>query len=378
MSADHQPGWVRNPVGRSESSVLSAGAELELLRRMVDIPSPSGGEAKLAYFVADTVTELGLTATVDEVGNLIARTGTGVGPTVLMLGHLDTVDDPVPVALRDGRLYGRGAVDAKGPLAAMLSAAARRRDFPGTLIVAGAVEEETPGSRGAVHLRGTLDRPDAVLIGEPSGWSGIVLGYKGKLDVEYQVRRPATHPTNPAAKATEVAAEFWRDASEAIGPHASHAAFDRPAVTLCAMAGDATEAALEVSYRLPPGFDTEALLDRLHGATRGGQLTVLNAVPAARTDRGDPVVRALAAGIRRAGASPRLVLKTATSDMNTVAEAWRVPMAAYGPGDSRLDHSATEHLALDDYHRAIAVLGCALDDLARLRLPAAVTIPGGQ
>lgn len=338
--------------------------EVELLHRMLAIPSPSTCEGELAAYVAHVAGTMGMSATVDEVGNVLVTTGTGTGPTVLMLGHLDTVDDPLPVLLAEDRLYGRGAVDAKGPLAAMLLAAAACQDFPGTLIVAGAVEEETPGSRGAMHLRATMSKPDAVLIGEPSGWNGIVLGYKGKLDLAYRVRRPATHPTNPIQKAGEAAAAFWADAVAAIGPHASHTAFDRPAATLYSVRGDLTEAALNLSYRLPPGFDTESLLSQLSTMLRDGELAVVNSVRAVRSGRGDPVVRALSAGIRRAGGQPRHLLKSATSDMNTVAEVWEVPIAAYGPGDSHLDHAAAEHIVIDDFLRGIAVLTSAVNDLA--------------
>jgi LysW-gamma-L-lysine carboxypeptidase len=345
---------------------MTVAPEVDLLYRMVRIPSPSGKEAALAHFLVDAGRRLGLDTTVDGVGNLLARTGTGHGPTILLLSHLDTVDDPLPARQRDDRVIGRGAVDAKGPLAAMLLAAARRPNFPGRLLVAAAVEEEVPGSRGATHLRRTLPKPHAVLIGEPSGWSNVVLGYKGILDLGYRVRRPATHPTNPMQKATETAAAFWADAVAMLGPDASHAAFDRPAVTLNRIAGDLAEASLELSYRLPLDFDAGALVDRLRAHARGGDLEVRGGAPAVRTNRRDPVVRALTAGIRRAGGDPRHKLKTATSDMNTVAEVWNVPMAAYGPGDSRLDHSATEHILIDDFMRGIVVLATALDELAEL------------
>lgn len=343
---------------------MTVPPEVELLYRMLLIPSPSGGESALAGFLAGACRELGMRAAVDEVGNVVAETGTGRGPTVLLLSHLDTVDDPVPVRLCADRVIGRGAVDAKGPLAAMVCAAASRTGFPGRLVVAGAVEEEVPGSRGAVHLCRTLPEPDAVLIGEPSGWSGVVLGYKGILDLRYRVRRPATHPTNPMEKATEAAAAFWADAVAAIGPDASHTAFDRPAVTLGRMAGDMAEAVLDLSYRLPPGFDTAALVERLKTVARGGEIEVRGTVAAARTGGRDPVVRALTAGIRAAGGVPRHKLKTATSDMNVAAEVWRAPMAAYGPGDSALDHSESEHLLIEDYLRGVAVLTAALDELA--------------
>ena len=61
--------------------------------------------------------------------------------------------------------------------------------------------------------------------------------------------------------------------------------------------------------------------------------------------------------------SPRFVYKTGTSDMNVVGPVWQCPMLAYGPGDSTLDHTPDEHLHLDDYQRAIAVLAAALERL---------------
>jgi LysW-gamma-L-lysine carboxypeptidase len=83
-------------------------------------------------------------------------------------------------------------------------------------------------------------------------------------------------------------------------------------------------------------------------------------------DRRNPVVRALTAGIRRRGGAPALLLKTATSDMNTLAESWDIPMAAYGPGDSKLDHADLEHIVLEEYFAAIQVLSQALEELADL------------
>jgi LysW-gamma-L-lysine carboxypeptidase len=256
-------------------------------------------------------------------------------------------------------------------------------------VVVGAVQEEVPGSLGATHLRATMAKPDALIIGEPSGWSGVVLGYKGILDLAYRVHRPATHPTNPVEKATEVAAAWWMDLLTALGPEASHAAFDQPAATLTRMIGELDEARLEVGIRLPPRYDTGALLGHLRDVARGGHVEVLGHVPAARTTRRDPVVRALSAGIRQAGGVPRHVLKTATSDMNTVTEVWgELPMAAYGPGDSRLDHATTEHLRIDEFRHGIAVLTSALDELAAIPLsptptalrpvPVAAALPEGQ
>ena len=79
--------------------------------------------------------------------------------------------------------------------------------------------------------------PDALVIGEPSGWDRVVLGYKGKFDLDYRVDRPATHSTNPVAKATELVVEFWQGLLDALGPERDHAALRRARPRRCAAIG---------------------------------------------------------------------------------------------------------------------------------------------
>jgi LysW-gamma-L-lysine carboxypeptidase len=310
--------------------------------------------------------DLGFRAHIDVVGNVIGVIERGDGPTLMLLGHLDTVPGRLPVRSEDGKLYGRGAVDAKGPLAAMICAAASAAGFPGRIVVIGVVEEETPGSRGAMAVRASHDRPDAVIVGEPSGWSSVVLGYKGKLDLRYTVKCPATHPSNPAPKASELAVGCWAALVDLLGPDVGHDVFARPGATLCQLNADLTWATADLSIRTPPGFDVDALVRQLRDRLPAGNLEVLNSVAACRVHRANPAVRALTAGIRRLHAKPRLLVKTATSDMNTLAETWDIPMATYGPGDSKLDHADTEHIILSDYLRGIDVLSIAISELARL------------
>ncbi|MFD3586369.1 M20/M25/M40 family metallo-hydrolase [Streptomyces sp. NPDC058683] len=337
-----------------------------LLREMLEIPSSSYQESQLAGYLAEAMTDLGFGAHIDGVGNVIGVIERGAGPTVMLLGHMDTVSGRLPVRSEDGRLYGRGAVDAKGPLAAMICAAAGAVDFRGRIVVVGVVEEETPRSRGAMAIRATHARPDALIIGEPSGWSSVVLGYKGKLDLRYTVKCPATHPSNPVPKASELAFACWGALVDLLGPDASHAVFDQPGATLCQFNGDLTAATADLSIRIPPGFDVDELVSGLRDRLTAGKLEVLNSVAACRVGRADPAVRALVSGIRKLHARPRLVVKTATSDMNTLAEVWDIPMATYGPGDSSLDHADDEHIMLSDYLRGIDVLTIALSELARL------------
>ncbi len=335
-----------------------------MLHDMLAVPSSSGNEERLARLVCNRMTGFGFSARLDEVGNVIGDIGAGVGMTVMLLSHLDTVERPIPVRRSGGgRLHGRGAVDAKGPLAAMICAAARKPGFPGTLRVVAAVEEERL-SLGGHHIARTLPEPDLLIIGEPSGSAGVVIGYKGKLDLEYTVTRPPTHSTNPLPKASEVAAAFWQALLDILGPNRDHGAFHQPAATLRAIRGDPVSAWLDIDCRVPPGFDSDGFVAALGGVAGDGELRLVRSIAAVQVSRSNPAARCLSAAIRRHGGKPRPLLKTGTSDMNTVAERWSMPMVAYGPGNSSLDHSDDEYIEIDEYLRGVSVLCSALDELA--------------
>ncbi|HET8843853.1 MAG TPA: acetylornithine/succinylornithine family transaminase, partial [Ktedonobacteraceae bacterium] len=154
--------------------------EVDLLRGMLSIPSYSGEEQALARYLVNQARQLGLEAHIDEAGNFIA--GAGLESTeqpIIQLGHMDTVRGIVPIRIEDNRLYGRGAVDAKGPLASFLCATARiarTGNLTRPILVIGAVEEEAATSKGA---RAVVERyhPAACIIGEPSSSQAVTLGY---------------------------------------------------------------------------------------------------------------------------------------------------------------------------------------------------------
>jgi len=372
---------------------ISEQTAVRLLRQMLEIPSPSCAESELASYLAEAMTGLGFDACVDETGNAVGRIDRGPGPHIMLLGHLDTVPGQIPVRSSAGKLFGRGASDAKGPLAAMVCAAASATAFAGQISVIGVVEEEVPSARGAVAIRDSLPPPAACIVGEPSGKSSVVIGYKGKLDLQYSVTCPPGHPTSPAAKATELVADCWTALKDILGP-VDHRVFARPGLTLESFSGDITTAVAKIGVRIPPGMDTDALLAELRsrlsadspgtdsaaagsagagsagaGSAAAGTLTVLGARSPYLADRRNPAIQALVTGIRRQSGRPTLLVKTATSDMNTLSEKWDVPMACYGPGESKLDHTDDEHIVLADYHWAIAVLSHALTQLSETLLP---------
>lgn len=338
-----------------------------LLRELVGIASVSGDEARAVRRLVERMAQLGLAAHVDAAGNAVGvrerpDAAGAVSREIVLLGHIDTVPGAVAVREEHGVLYGRGTVDAKGPLVAFVVAAATADLPPGTrVVVIGAVEEECATSRGARHAAACYT-PDWCIIGEPSGWDGVTLGYKGRLLVEVTLVRPNHHSAGRERGSAETAVDWWN----ALTAHA--AAFNRdrprlfdqllPSLRAFHTANDGLDdrAVLTAGLRLPPDCDVDALLTAARGWAPAATLRAYAHEPAFQSDRRHDLARAFNRALRAAGATPRYKLKTGTSDMNVVGPLWGCPIVAYGPGDSALDHTPDEHLDLDHLRRAVAVL----------------------
>ena len=102
---------------------------VQLLTNLLGIYSPSGKEEVISEFLVEEMTTLGFKVRKDAIGNVIGEIGDGE-PTILLCGHMDTVAGHIPLRVEKGKIYARGAVDAKGPLAAMITAAAEVTQDP--------------------------------------------------------------------------------------------------------------------------------------------------------------------------------------------------------------------------------------------------------
>ncbi len=318
----------------------------------------------MEWLVARMV-ERGFRAHIDEAGNAVGQIGDGERRVVL-LGHIDTVPGEIPVRVEDDELVGRGAVDAKGPLAAFVAAASHPVKGVHVTVV-GAVEEESPTSAGA-RFRATLPAPDWCVVGEPSGWDAVTVAYKGRLALRVALVRDARHGAAPGPTCVEEALALWariRAAGEerTVG----EAGFAKLDCRLEGIAGGASDglaerAELRVGYRVPPGIATGELEDEVralaaaHQGDARASVERIGSEEPARTPRTTPLARAFVGAIADAGGRATYKVKSGTSDMNVLAPAWGCPMVAYGPGDSKYDHTPMERLALADYARAIDVL----------------------
>jgi len=337
----------------------------DLLIEVVDTPSVTGEEEAAAQVLVDFFESHDREVWVDDIGNVRAPADDGV----LLTSHIDTVPGDIPVRVEetedgDEELWGRGSVDAKGPLCSMAVAAVRT----GASFV-GVVGEEVD-SRGARHLVADRDSvPDAVVNGEPSGWDGITLGYRGLLAGTYVATSESGHSSRPENNAIQDGIAWWSEVEDEFAHDEWVSVFERVTCKPISFEGGisddglSVEATVDVQLRVPPKYTTEEVRELADGHLENGTVnwhdTVEPVMQSPRTEAG----RAFRVAVRQTGGDPRLLRKTGTSDMNIYAQEWDCPMVTYGPGDSDLDHAPDEHVSLAEYDRAVAVLEAATDQL---------------
>ena len=180
-------------------------------QRALQTPSFSGRERQMAELMKDKMLELGFDEAVfDRLGNVIGTIhGKRPGKTILMDGHIDTVDvideaqwthGPFSGEIADGKIYGRGASDMKGSDCAMVMAAGRfaaqtKKNFAGTICVSGTVHEECFEGVAPREVTKRV-KPDFVIVGEATSTS-IKIGQRGRAEVVVETEGVSCHSSNP-------------------------------------------------------------------------------------------------------------------------------------------------------------------------------------
>ncbi|MFC6862188.1 M20 family metallopeptidase [Halomicroarcula sp. GCM10025817] len=182
-------------------------------REAVDIPSHEG-VGEMREYLLETLEAEGMEATVDDLGNVRATRGEGDGTHLLLNTHIDTVPPHLPYERRseppglDERVdgsgdegagdvaCGRGACDAKGPLAALLDAFLTVSPDDGRVTLAVSIDEETTQTGGA-HLADDIDA-DAAIVGEPTGLD-VCTAARGQFEGTVTIRGESAHAADPAS-----------------------------------------------------------------------------------------------------------------------------------------------------------------------------------
>jgi succinyl-diaminopimelate desuccinylase len=361
-------------------TLLDETGVVDLARDLVRAESPTGRESPAAEVLEAALRQLGYDQVRrDEAGNVVAELVRGEGPTVMLNGHIDTVPagdpdewphPPFAGVLDGGVLWGRGACDMKGAVAAMAIGGrlAAERMVAGRIVMSGVVQEEV-GGLGARHLAG-VSSADVVIVGEPSNLD-IMLGHRGRIEV---------HASFPGAIAHAAKAQLGRNAlARAARFVTAMEGLDLPeAPRLGRSSATPTQlrtfpvdganvvpdrAELTIDYRNVPGDDREAVLERLRALDPGAafdvplepfrsedgrvEMQLRRENPAHLLDEAHPVVgtarRALEAVLGRAVEVGAWWFATDAPHLAAMG----APVFGFGPGDPELAHTSREHVTVE-------------------------------
>ena len=348
MAVETTPPAVEHPAIDTEGR--------RLLTELVSIPSVSGEETEAAEALAAFFDRHDREVWIDDIGNVRAPGD----DSVLLTSHIDTVPGEIPVEINDGddgpELWGRGSVDATGSLVAMAIAAVET----GASFVGVVGEEST--SRGAWYLTDHREAPDLIINGEPSGWDGITLGYRGLLEGTYVAASVSGHHSRPDLNAIQHAMSWWDRVEAIFEPDEWVPVFEQVTTKPVDIEGGVSvdglsmESTMEFQLRVPPERTPEEVRELSDAELEVGTVNWTESIPPVMTSPRTELARVFRAAIREGGADPRLLRKTGTSDMNVFATEWDCEMVSYGPGDSSLDHTPNEHLPLTEFDNATEVL----------------------
>lgn len=346
--------------------------------------------------------------------NVVCRIeGATPGPCVHFNSHIDVVAagegwtvDPFAGEIRDGKVYGRGACDMKGGLAASMVAVesmlAEWPDFPGAIEISGTVDEETGGYAGVAWLaeRGYFSRPrvDYVIIPEPLHKDCVCLGHRGVWWAEIEVKGRIAHGSMPflGVSAIRGAGAFLDKVERELYPSLNQRRTAMPVIpdgarfstlNFNSIHGGLAEGQVGFPSALVADscrividrrFLIEETLDEVKREVRGLLEAVRREHPDFRYDMRDlwsvdpvmadadsPLVRALDRGVERVlGKAARHVASPGTYDQKHVYRVGQLKdCVAYGPGILDLAHQPDEYVAIDDMVQSAQVMAAATIEL---------------
>ena len=357
---------------------------VKTLEKALRLYTPSLSEKPMTDFLADKCDDLGFEdIQIDEVGNVIAKKGTG-SPKIMLCGHMDVVPGKIKVRKEGDYLYGRGASDAKAPLIAMLFAAAAIQNNNGTIIFVAAVDEEGSAT-GIKNLVKKEMGIDYAIFGEPSGVKQVTIAYKGRLAINLKVTvEDSSHASAPwlSKNAIQESMIFAKELKEGleIGQDGKTKGM-LLTVTITEIKGgishNVTPRECETTFdiRIPVDMNCKsteqkiATLVKEISKRRGVEAfySILDETEPFEAPHNSPLVRAFTLGIMDIEHSrPTLIRKTGTGDMNVLGNQWKIPVVTYGPGDPHEAHTIDEKVSIDEYLRGIEILKKTLQHLKRL------------
>lgn len=360
---------------------MSLGLEaVQQLVKLLSKYSPSGGEEEAQQEVFSLLLENGFeNVRRDSASNVLGERGDG-DKTLLFCSHVDTVPGWIEVRLESGRIYGRGAVDAKASLTAMALAASSYRSRSLRLVYSSVVGEESD-SRGVRRLLEELSPPDYVIIGEPTGMRTAAVAYRGSATVKIRVSTQGGHSSSPLDDSNAIVQTMRLAEHFKTKLAFSKDLFSNIGVSITMLKGgygdsripDCSEACLNLRY--PPHISFEKLSRMFASALNEYAESRRNTVNVAYefldhldgyvSTKDQVLINAVREAVSRTlGKELLLIRKLGTSDFNYTGLEWGRPQLAWGPGDPSLAHSSLENISIEEFTQGVEAYRSFLNSLA--------------
>tara|TARA_B100001146_G_scaffold179748_1_gene161700 strand:+ start:1705 stop:2829 length:1125 start_codon:yes stop_codon:yes gene_type:complete len=357
---------------------------IKTLEKALKIYTPSLREKSLAEFLVDKCDDLGFSDIhTDEVGNVIATKGSG-SPKILFCGHMDTVPGRIRVRKEDDYLFGRGSSDAKGPLIAMLFAAASAQENGGTVMFVGAVDEEG-NATGIKNLVKNKPNVDYAIFGEPSGIKQVTIAYKGRIAINLKINvKNSAHASAPwlAKNAIEESALFTREIKRSLeaDQEVKNKGMQLTA-TITEIKGGLShnvtpqECNSTLDIRIPVDMNCNMVEEKISKIVNEiaekqkveAFYSIIDETEPFEANHNSSLVRSLTLSVLDIEKKrPMLIRKTGTGDMNVIGNQLKIPVVTFGPGDPHAAHTIDEKISITEYLRGIEILKRTIEHLKRL------------
>ncbi|MBN8640165.1 MAG: M20 family metallopeptidase [Anaerolineae bacterium] len=374
---------------------------IELLQSLVRIPSPNppGDTRAIADFIAQTMAAVGCQVvsvapdSKPEAVSVIATLGSG-DPVIMLHAHIDTVPiaadeagqwsvDPYAAVIKDGRVYGKGSVDDKAPLAAMMQTiinATARDSLRGTLVLVAAAEEEVGGRLGTRWLadNGHLPMCDFIVVGEQTH-NRVATAHKGVMRATVRTTGKSVHATNPdrgvnaitaMARAVLALEAYHHQLAERV-----HPLVGVPTCNIGVIHGGSTanavpdSCAVYLDRRMIPGEDPAAVQREMQAV-----IAAVDVAPA-QISIGDwltsnwfdstvdsPLAQTFLAVVGEIlGIDPQPIGYLPGSDAKHLTGATRGEMIIFGPGSYEVAHAFDEYVDIAELEQTQRILQTFID-----------------
>ncbi len=359
-----------------------------LTRELIEIPSfvtgiDQGSEKEIANFISKTLSEAGFETYLQEVTkdrpNVVGiLRGKGGGYTLMLNGHLDTVEthgmkiDPFSGRVQDGRIYGRGAADMKGALAAMIIAGKAIKEsnvsLKGDLIISGCADEEGKGT-GGEHLAKSGLKVDMAIVGEPTELD-LGIAQKGLTYIDITVEGKAAHGSSPekGKNAILVMNEIISRLNSTYLAKLNkkeHRLLGKPTLNIGFIEGGyrpnvvADFCKISIDRRIIPGEDCQTVEREINEVVSEFQtkdpdvkvkvdvLKWTKCLPS-EISAEETIVRSVSQNLKHmTGREPRIIGAPYWTDAGSFVNLMKVPTLIFGPGELEQAHSSSESIPID-------------------------------